>query len=208
MGFSDQVKKLAKSKSAHRCCVCHKPFVEIHHLLPQKEGGPDTIENAAPLCASCHDLYGGNPEKRKALTQMRDDWWLLMEKRRQTITEASEIDDFVLIDEEPNHQGSLRNQKVALYHLVFADENFETAVEHIFSVVQAAQKHNPNMKRYLFLDIEGHRNPNGGFDHDMYELQRHFILGSLASWLCEIYIPLGHFINKKLNLRSEFQNLT
>jgi hypothetical protein len=32
-------------------------------LTPEVEGGSSELSNAAPLCASCHDLYGGNPEK-------------------------------------------------------------------------------------------------------------------------------------------------
>ena len=38
-------------------------------------------QRAAPLCAACHDQYGGNPDKRKAIREMRDFWWDLCEKR-------------------------------------------------------------------------------------------------------------------------------
>lgn len=48
--------------------------VEVHHIIPEASGGEDTIENAAPLCAYCHSLYGDNPIKRKEITEMRD-WW-------------------------------------------------------------------------------------------------------------------------------------
>jgi hypothetical protein len=61
-------------------------FVEVHHIQPESEGGPDTLDNAAALCASCHDLFGGNPEKRKQIRQMRDDWWQKMEERAQRLS--------------------------------------------------------------------------------------------------------------------------
>ena len=88
MPFSERIKNLVKAKAAFRCCVCHKPFVDVH-LIPEAKGGPSTIANAAPLCASCHDLYGGNPEKWKALTQMRDSWWSIIAERNKRLTDLS-----------------------------------------------------------------------------------------------------------------------
>ena len=75
MAFSEKVKLEAKQRADFCCVVCHQPFVEVHHIVPQFDGGPDTIENAAPLCGSCHDLFGGNPDKRKQIREMRDFWW-------------------------------------------------------------------------------------------------------------------------------------
>jgi HNH endonuclease len=49
--------------------------VDIHHILPQSEGGLDTEENAAPLCPSCHEVYGANPQKRKLIREARDLWY-------------------------------------------------------------------------------------------------------------------------------------
>jgi hypothetical protein len=81
MAFPENVKLQAK-KQAHFCCViCHDPFVEVHHIVPQSDGGPDTIENAAPLCGTCHNLFGGNPDKRKQIREMRDFWWEVCEKK-------------------------------------------------------------------------------------------------------------------------------
>jgi hypothetical protein len=30
------------------------PFLEVHHIVPLSEGGPDTVDNAAALCPNCH----------------------------------------------------------------------------------------------------------------------------------------------------------
>jgi len=63
------------------CCLCRKCWVaDVHHIKPEAEGGPDTEDNAAPLCANCHDLYGGNPEKRRFIEQNRDFWYDFCEK--------------------------------------------------------------------------------------------------------------------------------
>jgi 5-methylcytosine-specific restriction endonuclease McrA len=94
MAFAEKTKLIAKQKSAFRCCICHKPFIEVHHIIPQEVGGSDDLENAATLCASCHDLYGGNPEKKKIIRQMRDHWWELMNQRRFNLTFSPDMGGF------------------------------------------------------------------------------------------------------------------
>ena len=81
MAFSEQVKLSVKKQAHFRCCLCHELFVEIHHIIPQSEGGQDTESNAAPLCPSCHETYGANPEKRKFIRETRDFWYELCAKR-------------------------------------------------------------------------------------------------------------------------------
>jgi hypothetical protein len=196
MPFSERVKHVAKVKSAFRCCACHAPFVEVHHLTPEAEGGSSELSNAAPLCASCHDLYGGNPEKRKTLTQMRDSWWALMEERKKQLTDSSETEPPYEIAEDPNFEGALRSKGIAIYHVVFENETFETAARTLVKLVNEAQKREPNRRRFLYLDIDGHRNEKGGFD--MFELQRHFLSGFLMPYLTELYTPLFQVSNSKL----------
>ncbi len=86
---------------------------------------------------------------------------------------------------------------VALYHVVYANEGFDVAAQTLFKLVQDAQKRQPGKRRVLFLDIEGHRNSAGGFDPDMLELQKDFILGMLARFLSEFHCPLMHGKNPR-----------
>jgi len=204
MTFSEKVKLEAKRKSAFRCCICHRPFVEVHHIVPQAEGGPDTFSNAATLCSSCHDLYGGNPEKRKIIRQMRDHWWELMGKRELTLTLSKEVGDHCIIEENQHSSGNLKSKSIALYHIVFKDEDFKTAANHLYEIVKHAQAEGPNQGRVLFLDIEGHRNKKGGFDRDMFELQKEFIIGFLIQFLTEVHTPLYHLINPRLQNNCSF----
>ena len=55
--------------------------VEIHHIVPQKDGGPDDDDNAAPLCPGCHETHGGNPDRRKVIREARDHWYAICDKR-------------------------------------------------------------------------------------------------------------------------------
>ncbi len=43
--------------------------------------GSDDAENAAPLCPSCHETYGANPEKRKIIREARDHWFDICDNR-------------------------------------------------------------------------------------------------------------------------------
>ena len=72
MPFSEATKLEAKRRSASQCCICKGLFVEVYHTVQQSSGGSDDIEDAAPLCASCHDLYGTNPDKRKQIREITD----------------------------------------------------------------------------------------------------------------------------------------
>ncbi|KAF6585926.1 HNH endonuclease [Paenibacillus sp. EKM211P] len=193
MAFSEKLKLEAKKKACFRCVICQKPFVEIHHIIPQADGGSDTIDNAAPLCASCHDLFGGNPEKRKQIREMRDHWFDLMERRVN-----GEINILDPISENPFNINMLKNKGIAIYHLVYEHEDFETTATILVKLLQNAQKQFPNQKRYLYMDIEGHKNNMGGYDHDMFELQSDFALGFLMQFFTRIHIPLIGVKNSKL----------
>jgi hypothetical protein len=76
--------------AAHRhCCLCHKPTgvnVEIHHIVPEEEGGDDSFDNGIPLCFDCHasvqHYNTRHPKGRKfhpsELRKHRDQWFAIM----------------------------------------------------------------------------------------------------------------------------------
>ena len=75
MPFPEPVKLSVRKRAHHQCCLCKAVGVEVHHIIPHNEGGPDTEDNAAPLCPSCHEVYGANPTKRKMIRETRDTWY-------------------------------------------------------------------------------------------------------------------------------------
>lgn len=81
MAFSKKTKTEVKELAAFRCCRCQKVGIEIHHIIPQEYDGSDDIENAAPLCPTCHSDFGDNPKKRKMITQHRDWWYKQVERQ-------------------------------------------------------------------------------------------------------------------------------
>ena len=45
MSFSEKVKKEVNEKAAFQCCRCRVIGVQIHHIIPTKDGGSDDIDN-------------------------------------------------------------------------------------------------------------------------------------------------------------------
>ncbi len=81
MSFDEALKADVRRRAHFTCCLCHEIGVEIHHIVPRAEGGPDDVENAAPLCPTCHERYGANPVKRKFIREARDFWYEVCAER-------------------------------------------------------------------------------------------------------------------------------
>ncbi|MEU7165324.1 HNH endonuclease [Streptomyces morookaense] len=79
---------------------------------------------------------------------------------------------------------------IALYHDMRVEEDFTKCATRLFSILKRAAAANPGAPRYLFLDVQGHRNAAGGFDADAFEIIREFLLGFLGPYLTEISTPL------------------
>ncbi len=80
------VARWVRARAAGRCELCgrpapftsrlEEPYLEIHHVVPLAEGGPDTVDNTAALCPNCHrELHSRRHarEKREELVRnLRD----------------------------------------------------------------------------------------------------------------------------------------
>ncbi len=85
---------------------------------------------------------------------------------------------------------------VSLYQVVEGEDTFETAVQHLFRLVQDAQTQFPNWPRVLYLDIRGHRNEQGRFEPDFFEFQQEFLFGIIAPFVTAFETPLtGAMLN-------------
>ncbi|MFA7420741.1 MAG: HNH endonuclease [Melioribacteraceae bacterium] len=86
MSFSKEISEMALLLSGRCCCICHKfcgNKIELHHIIPESEGGQDTFENCIPLCFDCHAEVGNyndkHPKGKKystsELKKHRDAWY-------------------------------------------------------------------------------------------------------------------------------------
>lgn len=122
MSFSESLKVKIRKRASFSCCFCHKKsYLEIHHIIPQAEGGKDTEDNAAPLCPSCHATHGANPQMRKQIREMRDDWYEIVAEFRVSITKPIfsipiEFSDFLpnLASKEDIERIAVRNESYVL----------------------------------------------------------------------------------------------
>ena len=71
-GFPESLKREIRNRANGRCCLCNEMPVDVHHIIPVKDGGDNTETNAAPLCPTCHRIYGNNPDHRKMIRERRD----------------------------------------------------------------------------------------------------------------------------------------
>jgi hypothetical protein len=85
MPFPQHIREQALVAAARHCCVCNRykgVKVEVHHIVPQSEGGPNELENAITLCFDCHaDAGHYNPRHPRGtkfspteLRRHRDQW--------------------------------------------------------------------------------------------------------------------------------------
>lgn len=111
MAFSEKLKSEVRRKAHFACCLCKGMGVEVHHIISEAEGGLDTEDNAAPLCPTCHETYGGNPQKRKFIRETRDFWYEICDKRyasdadrieelKKILENTVSYDDFIALKEE------------------------------------------------------------------------------------------------------------
>lgn len=86
-------------------------------------------------------------------------------------------------------------EPVTLYHRILRRETFEQAAMDLFNLLKSAQIKLPGTPRILYVDIDGHRNKNGGYDSDMLQLQKDFGIDFLGKYFTEIHFPIIDFQN-------------
>src|SRR2546425_8278060 len=88
MAFPEKDATALLAACHRRCCICHRYCgvkMELDHIIPKAEGGPDTIDNAIPVCFECHaEIHAYNdrhPRGRKyrseELRQHKKQWLAL-----------------------------------------------------------------------------------------------------------------------------------
>ncbi|MFI9628541.1 HNH endonuclease [Streptomyces sp. NPDC052042] len=83
-----------------------------------------------------------------------------------------------------------KTKGIALYHDMRVEEDFTKCATRLFSILKQAAAASPGAPRYLYLDIQGHRNAVGGYDAEALEIIYEFVLGCLSPYLSEISTPL------------------
>lgn len=88
-------------------------------------------------------------------------------------------------------------KKIMLYHDMAVYENFERCAQRIFAILRNSQREYPDAERTLLFRVQGHRNDEGGYDHDAWEIIRHFIPEYIFPFLTAMINPFGEIRNNK-----------
>lgn len=88
MPFGQDVRTKVLLWCDRHCCLCKKPCgmnIEVHHIVPENEGGSDDIDNAIPLCFDCHsEVLCYNVKHPKGTKYKPDE----LKTRREQVYEA------------------------------------------------------------------------------------------------------------------------
>lgn len=99
MPFDRDIRENALVAAARHCCVCHKykgVKVEVHHIIPEEQGGKNTFENAIALCFDCHadagHYFSKHPKGSKfspdELKKHRDKWYEIVKCNKIQVDES------------------------------------------------------------------------------------------------------------------------
>jgi hypothetical protein len=86
MPFSTTIADKILVACGRSCCICHRfcgTKIELHHIVPEAQNGPNTEENCIPVCFDCHaEVEHYNPKHPKGrkftpneLKGHRDKWF-------------------------------------------------------------------------------------------------------------------------------------
>lgn len=100
--FPPAIRQEALVKSKRHCCICQEfagRSTEVHHIVPEADGGSNELENTIVLCLRCHAEAGhynpkhpiGNKYSPKELRRLRDAWWRWCAENPATIPPKSPI---------------------------------------------------------------------------------------------------------------------
>jgi hypothetical protein len=109
-----------------RCCVCHRfcgVKMETDHIVPAAEGGPDTIDNAIPVCFECHAEVHSYNDKHPRGRKFRPDE--LRKHKNQWLTVCREKPEALI--------GAIRNSDVGPLQALIDELEFNSSVAQYLS---------------------------------------------------------------------------
>ncbi|HLG14818.1 MAG TPA: HNH endonuclease signature motif containing protein [Blastocatellia bacterium] len=126
-----------------RCCICHRfcgVKIETDHIVPSPEGGPDTIDNAIPVCFECHaEIHSYNdqhPRGRKFLPEElqghKQQWLEICRTHTEVLIQSSWSSDVgplqALIDELEFNKCVAEAEAEDNIGCLFIDDQFRRAI--------------------------------------------------------------------------------
>ena len=87
MPFDEKIRNRVLLWCDRHCCLCKKACginIEVHHIIPENQGGNSELDNAIPLCFECHSNVGNYNVQHPRGTKYKPDE---LKARREQIYE-------------------------------------------------------------------------------------------------------------------------
>jgi hypothetical protein len=166
----DEVEELLAA-CHRRCCVCHRfcgVKIETDHMLPAAEGGPDTIDNAIPVCFECHaEVHSYNdkhPRGRKfrpnELRRHKEQWLEICRERPDIFVNAARTTDVgplqALIDELEFNLMVAETSSAGGEGCLFYEEQFRRAIQAGAVATLQVDLKRLILEAYVFIGLANH----------------------------------------------------
>lgn len=94
--------------------------------------------------------------------------------------------------QKPDEPGVAMNfdNSVSVYQRIGPDATFDEAATEAFRLIRDAQRQYPDWPRIYYLDIEGHKGEQKGYDADFFEFQQEFWFSTIAHFVTAFETPL------------------
>ena len=99
----ESIRRAVYIEAGYRCAVptCRALLiVDLHHIVPVAQGGPNTAENLIALCPTCHALF-----ERGLITGDAIRAWKAVLVSLSAAFDRATIDDLLFLREVEKHQG-------------------------------------------------------------------------------------------------------
>lgn len=203
MPFNERLKRKVKEKSHYQCCLCKDGgqigILEIHHIIPQAEGGPDTEDNAVALCPLHHEMFGNDPRKRKMIKEVRDFWYKLCKDKYKNFSLPPNIattDELEKLRKEILQEISNQNKSKIISYLEEKLKSLFTVTSIEISIAKLYIKQHKYSNAIEKLTMEIQNNPQS--------FEGYYLLGYIYGEQGDIKKMLKCF-NKSLKINSKFK---
>lgn len=113
MPFDEKIRNRVLLWCDRHCCLCKKACginIEVHHIIPENQGGNSELDNAIPLCFECHSNVGNYNVQHPRGTKYKPDE--LKARREQIYEEYTRhlVPPFALSDHPSSAGWSLKTK--------------------------------------------------------------------------------------------------
>lgn len=142
------LRRIILIRDNYTCQLCgKKPSSQVHHIIPRKFGGNNSLDNLITLCGKCHMLISVIPTAiiskvwRMSLNEIHSERKKILNALKEKLKERQDL------------KGAI-NMQCKIFSIKLDGENQEKDLQRLNNFLQKVEV------KYLFSSITGERNPH------------------------------------------------